>query len=427
MKTASGSSPTQSIHQLFQDEQSKIVLKHGTEALSEVLPSFDKMKSGLFAKRAEETPNLPVSAANIVLEEKHKLTVDNPPQRFLLYDNNKSSRIMIFCSDLGLKILGQSERWHGDGKFHTASKYFSQLYILQAWYEHRMIPVAWILMKKRKFVDYKNVFSKIKKKANLLGILLNPKQIMTDMELGAMKAFKYNWPSANIKACLFHVCQAWFKNLVKQGLKEAYDQDENLRKWFKKLFTMALISPDDVDEFWEKVIVSEYDVLKSSYPSLEKFVEYIINNYFEGSFPVTMWNHFKTVGNRTNNHLEGYNHKLKNFIGAKAPNIFKSVKFFQDEEANAALRYHRANSSNKNTSRPPRRAHLDIEKESKLEELTSLYKDHYITYEIFVERVINFYDFNRAKIIRMEKDGELSDDLSESKNKFILFFIGIIA
>ena len=65
------------------------------------------------------------------------------------------------------------------------------------------------------------------------------------------------------------------------------------------------------------------------------------------------------------------------------------MKCFQDEEANAALHYHRANSSNKNTSRPPRRAHLDIKKESKLEELTSLYKDYYITYEIFVERVIN--------------------------------------
>ena len=38
MKTASGSSPTQSIHQLFQDEQSKIVLKHETEA--KVLPSL---------------------------------------------------------------------------------------------------------------------------------------------------------------------------------------------------------------------------------------------------------------------------------------------------------------------------------------------------------------------------------------------------
>ena len=71
------------------------------------------------------------------------------------------------------------------------------------------------------------------------------------------------------------------------------------------------------------------------------------------------------------------------------------MKCFQDEEANAALHYHRANSSNKNTSRPPRRAHLDVDS---------------ITYEIFVERIIHFYDFNRAKLIRMEKDGEENDD-----------------
>ena len=42
MKTAIGSSPTQSIHQHFQDEQFKKILKHETEALSKFLPSFDK-------------------------------------------------------------------------------------------------------------------------------------------------------------------------------------------------------------------------------------------------------------------------------------------------------------------------------------------------------------------------------------------------
>jgi hypothetical protein len=80
---------------------------------------------------------------------------------------------------------------------------------------------------------------------------------------------------------------------------------------------LGLISPDDVDEFWEKVIMAEYEALKVDYPQLTKFVEYIIDNYFEGSFPVTMWNHFHTVGNRTNNHLEGYNKKLKNFFSVK--------------------------------------------------------------------------------------------------------------
>ena len=209
----------------------------------------------------------------------------------------------------------------------------------------------------------------------------------------------------------------WFKKLAKLGLQVDYGDDPNLQRWFKKVFTMALISPDDVDEFWEKVIMAEYETLKVNYPQLTKFVEYIIDNYFEGSFPVTMWNHFHTVGNRTNNHLEGYNKKLKNFFGAKSPNIFKSIQHFQLEEANAALRYFRADNEDSNINRPPRRAHLDLVKEAKLVTLAELYKDGVITYNVFVDKVINFYDFNRAKLIRMSEDGEASDEISTSESE----------
>ena len=76
--------------------------------------------------------------------------------------------------------------------------------------------------------------------------------------------------------------------------------------------------------------------------------------------------HFETVGNKTNNHLEGYNKKLKNFIGANAPNIYKAVKVFQEEEVDAALKYNRALSQDTVIRRPPRRAHLDVTKETKL-------------------------------------------------------------
>ena len=54
----------------------------------------------------------------------------------------------------------------------------------------------------------------------------------------------------------------WFKKLAKLGLQVDYGDDPNLQRWFKKVFTMALISPDDVDEFWEKVIMAEYETLK---------------------------------------------------------------------------------------------------------------------------------------------------------------------
>ena len=42
-----------------------------------------------------------------------------------------------------------------------------------------------------------------------------------------------------------------------------------------------------------------------------------------------------------------------------------------------------------------------------------------IPYEIFVDKVVNFYDFNRAKLVRMEEDGEESDEISESDTEDI--------
>ena len=83
-----------------------------------------------------------------------------------------------------------------------------------------MIPCVWVLMKKRKTVDYKKVFSKLKKETIKNNLILKPKQIMTDMELGAMNAFKFHWPDAIILVCLFHVGQAFFKNFVIKKIKK---------------------------------------------------------------------------------------------------------------------------------------------------------------------------------------------------------------
>ena len=279
-----------------------------------------------------------------------------------------------------------------------------------------MIPVAWILMKKRKFSDYKKVFGKIKQHGIKLELVLNPKSIMTDMELGAIKAFKLFWSEAKILACLFHVGQAWFKKFSKLGFKQAYVDDKRITEWFRKVFAMTLVPSSLVDDYWESVIMVEYNSLKGEFPKLTDFVEYIIENYFEGSFPKTMWCHFETVGNKTNNHLEGYNKKLRNFVGAKAPNIFKAVKVFQEEEVDAALKYNRALSPDSVVSRPPRRAHLDLTKETKLKTYMELLREDSITLSKYVEKIVSFYDFNREKLVRMEEDGDTSDQISDMES-----------
>ncbi len=54
---------------------------------------------------------------------------------------------------------------------------------------------------------------------------------------------------------------------------------------------------------------------KSEVPAsqqIEEWSDYFVNTKFEGEVPPSMLNHSNTVGPRTNNHVEGYHHKINN-------------------------------------------------------------------------------------------------------------------
>ena len=91
----------------------------------------------------------------------------------MLY-RSKNNKLLVFCSKEGLEILSKSTHLAGDGTFHTASKYFYQLYIIQAYYEHRMIPCVWALMHRRREVDYDKVFKAIAKEAKEQKLKIRP-------------------------------------------------------------------------------------------------------------------------------------------------------------------------------------------------------------------------------------------------------------
>ena len=79
-------------------------------------------------------------------------------------------------------MLSESKKWHADGTFHTKARYFSQLYTFHAYFPmskydenidqvwvKRMIPCAWIYMKRRRTKDYIRVVKALEEAANNLG------------------------------------------------------------------------------------------------------------------------------------------------------------------------------------------------------------------------------------------------------------------
>jgi hypothetical protein len=89
--------------------------------------------------------------------------------------------MLIFCSLMGMEILAKSDKWFADGTFHTASKYFTQLYLIHGWFMHRMIPAVYVLMKKRSHettADYIYFYKALQGLCSHFNITFHPTYIM---------------------------------------------------------------------------------------------------------------------------------------------------------------------------------------------------------------------------------------------------------
>jgi hypothetical protein len=88
----------------------------------------------------------------------------NGKELFLVHKRANNS-LLVFASPTGLECLSRSSAWHADGTFFTASKFYYQLYVIQCWFQNRMILVAWALMTRRREKDYITLIKALKKSA----------------------------------------------------------------------------------------------------------------------------------------------------------------------------------------------------------------------------------------------------------------------
>ena len=68
--------------------------------------------------RLKNLPKLPTNLEEIKIEGEWSLTSNK--ERFLISSAGSSNdKAIVFCSQVGLKILSVSKRWHADGTFET--------------------------------------------------------------------------------------------------------------------------------------------------------------------------------------------------------------------------------------------------------------------------------------------------------------------
>ena len=119
-------------------------------------------------------------------------------------------------------------------------------------------------------------------------------------------------------------------------------------------------------------------------------------------------NHFYTIGPRTNNNIEGYNNKLKLFVGAANPNIYKILEIFKNEETSADKSFRQA--CQIPPYKPTPRKNF-VDKDVKFKLLKNLVIDKWISLENYLTQIIDLYKFEKKKINPVTDTSE-SDEIS---------------
>ena len=297
------------------------------------VPQFQNIRTKLFQIRREDMPLLPRSRETIDLDGQFILTLDG--LRFLLFDTEGADRIIAFASDRQIEVLSQSEQWHADGTFKSAPELFAQNYLIHAWFREQMFPCVTILTPDRTKRTYKRVFQSIKQSTTLQ---FRPAKIMTDYEQGAISAFTEEFPNAQVKGCHFHFTQAIWRRIQELGLVTLYKENPEVRAWLGKFKSLAFVPLNLVENAFNYLIS-----IQPHSPHVDKFnlfYNYIRTTWLDGSkFPPALWNHYETIGPRTNNHLEGYNFNINNEIDSNHPNIFSLINTLKELEVLKSMDY----------------------------------------------------------------------------------------
>ena len=141
---------------------------------------------------------------------------------------------------------------------------------------------------------------------------------------------------------------------------------------------------------------------------IDQFVNYFNETYLLSSiFPIKLWKHYATTGPRTNNHVEGYNNKLKCFVGAAKPNIFKIVSIFKNEETNSDKKFRKATADP--PSKPPPRDTYYADKDVKLKIFKDLFADGGITLDTYWMNISALYEFKKKEKLNDNESSSSSD------------------
>lgn len=316
-------------------------------------PNDDVLRRQINRAKHTDTPVEPKQLGNFTLPVQYAVTLSGQP--FFKDIKEGDERIFLFTTGENLKQLHSSKFWIMDGTFKTVPTIFRQMYTIHANIGSasnvRLVPLVYALMSSKAEELYKSLFQNVVDWAEDFGYQLKPEFILTDFEKGTINAVNAIIPNAQSKGCHFHLSQAVYRQIQKNGLSTKYGTDQNFSLLIRHIPALAFLSPLEIP--------SSFDTLRSLMPrEAEPVLTWFEENFVRGKirrtgqsqrspplFPPEVWSVFENTAfsfPRTQNNVEAWHRRWETLIGRSHVGIFTIIKEIQKEQSRVENEIERA-------------------------------------------------------------------------------------
>ncbi|CAF1103817.1 unnamed protein product [Rotaria sordida] len=373
----------QAVKRIYREEI--ISLHTNSPEVTPFIPMFHEMKNSLYKTRNTSYPPAPRTIDDVNIEGIWSKTLSG--EQFILHN----SKHLIFGTSESLKQLSKSDNDHlfFDGTFKSCPNPFYQLYSVHSVNSELSTPKLYTLLPDKKAPTYISIFNSILNLCHMNNIGLNPKFITIDFEQAAIIAIKLIFPNAIIKGCNFHFNKCIYSKLQDLGFQSAFinkkssDLNEiNIRNLYKKTCALAFMPPQEIGKLWV-TIMDEYQDIEN----IEGFYDYVTNTWIDDDalFDYVLWNYYNFKSLRTNNHVEGWHHRLNNDLNNVVhPHFYLFIRAIQNDYAyNSAI-----SSRHLATGILPPRKKLFVNRNARLQNLEERFKQQTLTLNEYLEKVM---------------------------------------
>ena len=168
----------------------------------------------------------------------------------------RDKSITVLARDWSMRLASATQRMCVDGTFRSVPRTHYQLLTFHAVCTNGVsFPVIYALVTNKNYVTYKKVLAAIQRHADELQIgnvfSRDTLTVSVDFEAALIKAFVKI--GATVHGCFFHLCQAIWRVVCNNGLKQKYNTDRAFRTAVRALMALACLKADDIPRFYEQI------------------------------------------------------------------------------------------------------------------------------------------------------------------------------